>query len=244
MHFQDLAANIAVGHAVNNTVVKLSFPTDNSKDSILARFNAASDTLQNLFGPGKGCPIVSTTWQAQSKAVSDGTSPLLQGSSGAAPSSAPVASSSAPAPPPAAATTTAAAAPASTSASTSDSGSLSLSQLDALTPQFGHDANVNPTGTGDCDGAVNGADGKPIKVPCSCPPPRDQFLQSLLADIKAGHAVNNPSVKVSFPTDDSKASQITRIQSSLVALQNLNGEGKGCPAASTTFSAQLKALTG
>jgi hypothetical protein len=54
---------------------------------------------------------------------------------------------------------------------------LSLQEIDALTPQFGHDANVNPTGTGDCDGAVNGADGKPIKVPCACPPPRDQFIQ-------------------------------------------------------------------
>ena len=56
-------------------------------------------------------------------------------------------------------------------------GGLSLQEIDALTPQFGHDANVNPTGTGDCDGAVNGPDGQPIKVPCDCPPPRDQFIQ-------------------------------------------------------------------
>jgi hypothetical protein len=103
---------------------------------------------------------------------------------------------------------------------------------------------VNPTGTGDCDGAVNGADGKPIKVPCACPPPRDQFIQSLAANIAAGRAVNNPSVGLSFPTDNSKNSEITRIQASLVTLQNLNGSGKGCPASSTTFSAQLKALTG
>ena len=32
-------------------------------------------------------------------------------------------------------------------------------------------------GSGDCDGAVNGADGKPIKIPCDCPPSRDSFVQ-------------------------------------------------------------------
>ena len=53
---------------------------------------------------------------------------------------------------------------------------LSFEQIDALTPPFGHDANVNPTGSGDCDGAVNGADGKPIKVPCACPPDRTVFI--------------------------------------------------------------------
>ena len=33
------------------------------------------------------------------------------------------------------------------------------------------------TGTGDCDGAVNGADGQPVKIPCSCPPDRAAFIQ-------------------------------------------------------------------
>jgi hypothetical protein len=33
------------------------------------------------------------------------------------------------------------------------------------------------TGTGDCDGAVNGADGQPVKIPCSCPPDRATFVQ-------------------------------------------------------------------
>lgn len=54
---------------------------------------------------------------------------------------------------------------------------LTLAQIDALTPPFGHDADVNPTGTGDCDGAVNDANGNPIKVPCDCPPPRASFIQ-------------------------------------------------------------------
>lgn len=45
-----------------------------------------------------------------------------------------------------------------------------------LAPPLGFSAGLNPTGTGDCDGAVNGADGKPIKVPCSCPPAPDVYI--------------------------------------------------------------------
>jgi hypothetical protein len=33
------------------------------------------------------------------------------------------------------------------------------------------------TGTGDCDGAVNGTNGQPVKIPCSCPPDRATFVQ-------------------------------------------------------------------
>ena len=54
--------------------------------------------------------------------------------------------------------------------------------------------------------------------------------------------LNSPTVKVSFPTDNSNASQSTRITAALITLQNLNGPGKGCPAASTTLLAQQKAL--
>jgi hypothetical protein len=70
-------------------------------------------------------------------------------------------------------------------------------QIDALAPQLGFSAGKNPTGkgfeyplfkyrillirfflgTGDCDGAINGANGKPIKVPCSCPPDQATFNQ-------------------------------------------------------------------
>jgi len=114
----------------------------------------------------------------------------------------------------------------------------------ALIPEFGFSAGLNPTGTGDCDGAVNGANGLPIKIPCSCPPDRASFIQSLNANVNEGRAVNNPSVAISFPTDSSPASQIARIQASLVTLQNLHGAGVGCPAVSTTFLAQQKAITG
>jgi hypothetical protein len=45
-----------------------------------------------------------------------------------------------------------------------------------LAPPLGFQSGVNPTGTGDCDGAIDGADGKPIKIPCSCPPPQDEYI--------------------------------------------------------------------
>lgn len=161
---KDMAANIAAGHAVNNSVVAFNFPTDDSVASQEARITAASITLQNLFGPGVGCPVAATTFGAQAAALQNGqTAPP-------ATTAAPPATTAAPAP------STTAAAPPATSSVTSANG-LSLAQIDALTPQFGFSSGVNPTGTGDCDGAVNGADGKPIKVPCSCPPARDIFIQ-------------------------------------------------------------------
>ncbi|KAJ7223879.1 hypothetical protein B0H12DRAFT_1078011 [Mycena haematopus] len=102
----------------------------------------------------------------------------------------------------------------------------------ALVPQFG----VNPTGTGDCDD-ING-----IKIPCSYPPSRNDFIASLSANVAAGHDVNNPSIAAPFSTDSSQRSAVVRMQTSITALQNLHGPGVGCPAASTTFSAQLAAL--
>ncbi|KAI0247593.1 hypothetical protein BJV78DRAFT_1133043 [Lactifluus subvellereus] len=201
----ELNANVAAGHVLNNPTVPISFPEDNSKGSQLARLNAAAVTLQNLNGPGKGCPVVSTTFQAQAAAIN---------------------AINAGTPPP----------PSSTASPTPSS------TIDALAPPLGFTAGKNPTGTGDCDGAVNGADGKPIKVPCSCPPDQATFNQHLVGDVLAGHAVNNPSVKVSFPLDNSVQSQLARVDTALVTLQNLFGPGKGCPAVSTTLSAQQAAL--
>lgn len=56
-----LQANVAAGFAVNNTVVAVPFPTDDSSASLATRINAALVTLQNLEGAGKGCPGSSTT---------------------------------------------------------------------------------------------------------------------------------------------------------------------------------------
>ncbi|KZV70422.1 hypothetical protein PENSPDRAFT_607411 [Peniophora sp. CONT] len=226
-----LTADVQAGHAVNNPTVAVSFPTDDSTASQITRINAALVALQNLNGEGKGCPASSTTLSAQQKALASGQSASSATATTAAPA-APAASS--------AVVATSAAAPAASASAAA--GTASEAQIAQLAPALGFSAGVNPTGTGDCDGAVNGADGKPIKVPCQCPPDQTTYINALTADVLAGHAVNNPTVAVSFPTDDSTQSQITRINAALVALQNLNGEGKGCPASSTTLSAQQKAL--
>jgi len=226
---QALSQNVAAGHAIYNPSVAVSFPTDGSVASQITRLDTAIVTLQNLHGPGQGCPAASTTFSAQLKALQNGGSPAPAPSSAPSPSPSPSPTPSPVVQPPAVA---------------SSGTGLSTSQIDALAPQFGHASGVNPTGTGNCDGAVNGANGQPIQVPCACPPPRSQFISSLAADIAAGHAVNNPTVGVQFPTDNSTASQRTRIQAAIVALQNLNGSGQGCPSSSTTFSAQLAAIKG
>jgi hypothetical protein len=208
-----LSANVAAGHDINNPGIAAPFPTDDSIASQITRVQTSISSLQNLFGPGKGCPAASTTFSAQLSALQNGTPP---------PAAAPAPPPPAPAPP--------APAPAPAPAA----GGVDPN----LVPEFGVTAGTNPTGTGDCDG-ING-----IKIPCSCPPSRDSFIASLSANVAAGHDINNPGVPAPFPTDDSTGAKIARLQTSISSLQNLFGPGKGCPAASTTFSAQLKALTG
>lgn len=68
---QALNENIAAGHCVNNTVVSFDFPTDNSIQSEISRINGVLVTLQNLRGPGVGCPAASTTLNARRKALQD-----------------------------------------------------------------------------------------------------------------------------------------------------------------------------
>jgi len=123
-----LNANVAAGHVLNNPSVPISFPEDNSKGSQLARLNAATVTLQNLNGPGKGCPVVSTTFQAQAAAINANTnpSPPATSSASAAPTTVP--------------------APASPAPSSTPSAPPTVSQVDALAPQLGFTAGKNPTG--------------------------------------------------------------------------------------------------
>lgn len=135
-------ANVAAGRAVNNTNVQVSFPTDDSKSSKLARLHAATVTLQNLRGPGVGCPSAATTFNAQAAAIQ--------------------ASADTPTPP---------ATPPKQPEPAPASGGVDVS----LVPQFGLEAGINPTGTGDCDGVKN-AQGVTVKIPCTCPPDRDAFI--------------------------------------------------------------------
>lgn len=131
----------------------VSFPTGDTNPEKSARLNAAAVTLQNLNGPGKGCPVVSTTFPLQQKAIDAGTdvTPTPSPSAKSQPAPAPTPSS-----------------PANVN--------VDIATIQRLAPELGFKSGLNPTGTGDCDGAVNGADGKPVKVPCSCPPPQDVYL--------------------------------------------------------------------
>ncbi|KAF9535563.1 hypothetical protein CPB83DRAFT_779631 [Crepidotus variabilis] len=224
---QQLNANVKAGRAVNNPSVAVTFQTGDDKASKLTRIGAALVTLQNMRGPGVGCPAASTTFVAQQKAIQDGTD-------GAAPAPAAPAPAPPAAPAPAAPVPAPPAAPAPAAPSTGDFD-------ESLVPQFGLQSGLNPTGTGDCDGIKNAA-GVTVKVPCACPPDRASFIQSLRANAAVGHAVNNPTVQLSFPNGDDKQSKLARIGAALVTLQNLHGAGVGCPAASTTFSAQQKAI--
>ncbi|OBZ71453.1 hypothetical protein A0H81_08519 [Grifola frondosa] len=199
----DLNGNLAAGHVVNNPSVGISFPTDNSQASQLARLEAATVTLQNLHGPGVGCPQAATTFGAQVQAIQSGATPAA-------------------APPPAAPAPAAPAPPPPTAAGGVDP---------SLVPAFGVVAGTSPDGHGNCAG-VNG-----VLIPCSCPPDRNAFISDLNANVAAGHAVHNPSVAVSFPTDNSKASQQARIVALLVTLQNLNGPGVGCPGVHRVWAA-------
>jgi len=236
-YISQLQANVAAGVAVHNPSVGVNFQTGSDAASLASRIQAALVTMQNLNGPVQGCPAASTTLNAQLASA-------LGGSTAGVPSAvpaAPAAASPAPAP---AASPAASPAPASPAAppATAAAGTASAAQVAALAPPLGFSSGVNPTGTGNCDGAVIGANGQPVKVPCSCPPPQDEYISQLQANVAAGEAIHNPSVKLSFPLGNDNASQAARIEVALVTIQNLNGPGVGCPAASTTLSAQLKAV--
>jgi len=211
-----LNANVAAGRAVNNSDITVSFPTGNDKASKVARMVAALVTLQNLRGPGIGCPAASTTFNAQLKAIQEGTDIPVSPSS--------VSPSLVPPPSP------------------TPTLKSSLNGVDpALVPEFGHEAGLNPAGTGDCDGITNAA-GQVVKIPCFCPPNRADFIKSLNANVAVGHAVNNTGVVVTFPAGNDKAARLARINAAIVTLQNLRGPGVGCPLASTTFGAQQKVI--
>ncbi|KDQ62046.1 hypothetical protein JAAARDRAFT_189420 [Jaapia argillacea MUCL 33604] len=232
-----LQANVAAGFAVHNPSVGINFQTGSDSASLASRIQAGLVTLQNLNGPGQGCPAASTTLSAQLASA-------LGGSTAGVPSAVPDAPAAAASPPPAPAASPAPAPPAAPPAAPAApaDGTASAAQVAALAPPLGFSSGVNPTGTGNCDGAVIGANGKPVQVPCSCPPPQSEYIAQLQANVAAGEAVNNPSVKISFPVGNDNASQAARIEAALVTIQNLNGPGVGCPAASTTLSAQLKAV--
>lgn len=103
----------------------------------------------------------------------------------------------------------------------------------SLVPDFGvtQNANANARQQGSCDG-FNAASNAVVNIPCSCPPSRASFLAALDKNVAAGSVQGE---KVEFSNDASDQSEATnkqRATAMLVTLQNLNGAGVGCPAAS------------
>jgi hypothetical protein len=110
-------------------------------------------------------------------------------------------------------------------------------QIAALVPEFGVKTGDGDDGTGNCITPFAAA-----KIPCTCPPPRAQYLAQLTAAVQAGNTFGLPAP---FPTGTDNASQIARFQTMLAVLQNINGaKGRGCPAISTIFKQSLDEVTG
>ena len=116
---------------------------------------------------------------------------------------------------------------------TTDTTSTSALVPANLVPPFGIQPGIDPD-HGNCKGLNN------ILIPCICPPDKDAFVAKMIEFVKTGNAEGTP---VKFPLDSSLKSQITRLSTSIVTLQNFHGSpGRGCPASSTTFVAQRAAL--
>jgi hypothetical protein len=199
-YLASLNANVVKGFDVNNPGVPAPFPTGNSQQDRIIRLQTQISSLQNLFGAGKGCPAAATNWNPILADLIAGKSPATTPIGGSAPAPA------APAPPP-----PAPAAPAPAAGGVDP----------ALVIDFGISPNTNPTGTGDCDG-FNG-----VKIPCSCPPSAESYLQSLSANVAKGSDVNNPGVPAPFPTGNSQQDRIVRLQTQISSLQNRFGPGTG-----------------
>ena len=143
-------------------MVKVTFPTGDSKQDESGRIAAASITIQNLNGPGKGCPFASTRLGALQQAVNSGTNvttPVDPLTNNPSVNNNPILMDNS--------------TPTNNTPATGAPDAVTITQL---APPLGFQSGINPTGTGDCDGAIDGADGKPIKIPCSCPPPQNVYI--------------------------------------------------------------------
>ena len=129
---------MAAGFVTTNPSVKVTFPTDGSTASQLARLNAAAVTLQNLEGPGKGCPIASTTFTAQGKAIGAQGSSTGTGSTSTTPSLPPGSSTSSSSP--------ATNATFSSLAISNNTTSPTEAEIAALAPSLGWNSGINPDG--------------------------------------------------------------------------------------------------
>lgn len=112
----------------------------------------------------------------------------------------------------------------------------------SLVPDFGVKANTNPGAkqVGSCDGFAAASNAVTL-IPCSCPPSRASFLAALDRNVAAGQVQGTPVRFNNDAADQSVAANQQRATAMLVTLQNLNGAGVGCPAASApNFALQQK----
>ncbi|KKY35057.1 hypothetical protein UCDDA912_g05007 [Diaporthe ampelina] len=119
------------------------------------------------------------------------------------------------------------------SPSNSTSGGASGNINPSLVPDFGvaQNTNANARQQGSCDG-FNAASNAVVNIPCSCPPSRDSFLAALDKNVAAGSVQGETIEFNNDASDQSAATNKQRATAMLVTLQNLNGAGVGCPAAS------------
>ena len=109
--------------------------------------------------------------------------------------------------------------------------------VESLTPEYGVEAGVNDDGSGNCETPI-----APAKIPCTCPPPRDEFLTALTEAVQSGETFGLPAP---FPTDDDPDSEKTRLTTMLSVLQNIDGGvGQGCPAIATTYKQRIDEIDG
>lgn len=112
----------------------------------------------------------------------------------------------------------------------------------ALVPDFGvvPGTNANAKQTGSCDGFAAATNAVTL-IPCNCPPNRATFLAALNENVAKGSVEGTPVEFSNDATDQSEATNTQRATALLVTLQNLNGPGVGCPAASApNFAVQQK----
>lgn len=115
----------------------------------------------------------------------------------------------------------------------------------SLVPSFGVTTNTNADAKqkGSCDGFAAASNAVTL-IPCSCPPSRDAFLAALNKAVAAGSTQGTPVKFNNDASDQSAKTNQLRATAMLVTLQNLNGAGKGCPAASApNFATQQKTGT-
>jgi hypothetical protein len=101
----------------------------------------------------------------------------------------------------------------------------------ALVPQFGVTAGAGPDGRGNCLGA--NAAGAAVKIPCFCPPNRQDFLAQMTIAVQQGSFLGTPISFNNNAADTSVDTNKRRATAALIVLQSFNGtKGVGCPGTS------------